>query len=78
MLATRWRAGPGGVASWAVKAGPGAVEGFGPGAGLRCGPKGKGGVGREGAGASGLGCWAWLRVLPLFPIPFLFPILFYS
>ena len=51
-----------GVASWAVKAGPGAVEGFGPGAGLRCGPKGKGGVGREGAGASGLGCWAWLRV----------------
>ena len=37
-----------GVASWAVKAGPGAVEGFGPGAGWRCGPKGKGGVGREG------------------------------
>ena len=45
-----------------MKAGLGVVEGFGPGAGLRCGPKGKGGVGREGAGASGLGCWAWLRV----------------
>ena len=81
--------GPRGVVSWAVKAGPGAVEGFGPGVGLRCGPKGKGGVGREGVGASGLGCWAWLRkwaevgwaglrVLSLFAIPFLFPILFYS
>jgi hypothetical protein len=60
---TARRAGLSGRAGWAaakrgaglaspgaVKVGPGAVEGFGPCAGLMSGPKGKGGVGREGAG----------------------------